>query len=234
MKIATLNIDWAGKAKSKSHFRKIEAFLNAQDFDFLVLTEAINLELKNFEYKYFTEQIPEDVIYEDLDYTKYLNGEKAFRTVVYSKTACKKRYKVADEKTSLALAFETKFGEIILYTTIIGTWFKKQPFAQKELENCIKDCKLISKENKNLCIIGDLNTSFLKNEEDYTISTETSQSLKNLFSELELINVTENLKQNIDHIVIPKALKRNIKGVKVFVEKNVLSDHKGVWVELLR
>ena len=77
-----------------------------------------------------------------------------------------KKYKVIDDKTNLALEFETELGKIVLYTTIIGTWFKKQPFAQKELENCIKDSKLISKENKNLFIIGDLNTSFLKNEED--------------------------------------------------------------------
>lgn len=232
MKIATLNIDWARKAKSKNHYLKIEQFLNAQDFDFLVLTEAIDLKLKNFPYQYFSEQIPENIVYENLNYSECLKGEKAFRTIIYSKIPCVKKYEVADSKTSLALEFETDFGNIVLYATIIGTWFKKQPFAQKELENCIKDSKRISKENKNLFIIGDLNTSFLENERDYAINTKTTESLKDLFSELELVNATENIKQNIDHIVIPKTLA--IKQANVFVEKNLLSDHKGVFLELLR
>lgn len=68
MKIATLNIDWCKKIK----IEKVEEFLNKQDFDFLILTEAIDLKLKNFEFKYFSEQIPENIEYEGLNYSKYL------------------------------------------------------------------------------------------------------------------------------------------------------------------
>jgi hypothetical protein len=42
MKIATLNIDWARK---KNHLKTVE-FLNQFDFDFLILTEAIDLNYK--------------------------------------------------------------------------------------------------------------------------------------------------------------------------------------------
>ncbi len=62
MKIATLNIDWAKKYKSNNHFLKVEQFLNNQEFDFLILTEAINLNLTNFPFKYLSEQIPESIV----------------------------------------------------------------------------------------------------------------------------------------------------------------------------
>lgn len=232
MKIATLNIDWAKKGKTKNHYQKIEAFLNEQDFDFLVITEGIDLNLSNFPYKYFSEQIPENVVYEDLNYSEYLKGEKAFRTIIYSKTECLKKYKVIDDKTNLALEFETELGKIVLYTSIIGTWFKKQPFAQKELENCIADCTKIYKLNQNLFVVGDLNTSFLENETVYTINVETTKSLKSLFQSLKLVNVTKNIKENIDHIIVPKVFEKRIMKSGIFVEKDLLSDHQGVFVEL--
>ena len=49
MKIATLNIDWCKKFKSE----KVEMFLSQQDFDFLILTEALALNLKNYNFCYF-------------------------------------------------------------------------------------------------------------------------------------------------------------------------------------
>ena len=232
MKIATLNIDWAGKAKSKKHYLKIEQFLNNLDLDFLVITEGIHLNFPNFTFKYFSEQMPEDIVFEGLSYSDYLNGEKAFRTIIYSKIECKKWYEVRNVKTNLALEFETELGLIVLYTTIIGTWFKKLPFAKQELENCIADCKEIYKTNQNLFIIGDLNTSFLENEKDFTINEETTESLKALFQDLNLKNATKNITENIDHIIVPKVFEKRISKQGVFVEKNVLSDHKGVFVEL--
>jgi|SRR6218665_1462829 len=228
MKIATLNIDWSRKIKKE----KIEQFFNQQDFDFLILTEAINLNLSNFPFKYFSEQIPENIEYEGLNYSKYLNGKIAFRTIIYSKIPSKSKFPVIDDKTSLALEFETELGDLVIYATIIGTQFKRKPFAQNELENCINDCKRISKINPNLFIIGDLNTSFLDNEKYYCINSQTTEALKSLFENLNLINSTENIEKNIDHIVIPKSLAENITESKVFVEKEILSDHQGVLVSI--
>ncbi len=226
MKIATLNIDWSRKIKKE----KIEQFLDSQDFDFLILTEAINLNLANFDFKYLSEQIPENVEYEGLNYSKYLNGEKAYRTIIYSKIPAKKKFSVKDSNTSLALEFETEFGEFVIYATIIGTQFKKKPFAKNELDNCINDCKKISLINPNLIIAGDLNTSFLEDEKYFTINSETTESLKALCQNLNLVNATENIKENIDHIIIPKSFYKNFTEAKVFVKKDILSDHKGVFV----
>lgn len=232
MKIATLNIDWAKKSKSLNHFKKIEDYLNQYNFDFFILTEVINLNLKNYKFKYTSEQIPENNIYEDLNYSEYLKGEKAFRTIIYSKTKTISKLKVTDNKTSCAFEFETDFGNIIIYATIIGTWFNKQPYAKKELENCINDCEVIYKSNPNLIIVGDLNTSFLENERSYSINKETTESLKKMVEKLKLNNATEKIQKNIDHIIIPKSLEKRIVKSDVFVEKNILSDHQGVYIQL--
>jgi endonuclease/exonuclease/phosphatase family metal-dependent hydrolase len=232
MKFATLNIDWAEKYKSAKHYKKVEQLLDEQEFDFLVLTEAIDLNLSSFNYKYFSDQIPANTIYERLNYTDYLKGETAYRTIIYSKIPCVKRFNVNDDKTSLALEFETYLGNIVIYATIIGTQYKKQPFAKKELENCIEDCEKIFALNQNLIIVGDLNTSFQENEKQFSINFETTESLRDLFESCNLVNTTDKLDKNIDHIIIPKHFQTNLIGNKVFVEKEILSDHKGVVITL--
>ena len=232
MKIATLNIDWAKKYQSKSFSTKIEEYLSEQDFDFLVLTEAVNLELSNYNYQYFSTEIPENIDYEKLSYTQYLKGEKAFRTIIYSKIPCKKIFEIIDDKTSLAVEFTTEFGDIVIYAAIIGTRFKENPFARKELENCLKDCESIAQKNPNMFIIGDLNTSFLEKEKAYSINCETTESLKKLIKNLNLFNATEKIPKNIDHIIIPKKLEKNLIESKIFVEKGNLSDHQGIYIEL--
>jgi exonuclease III len=45
MKIATYNIDWLRNRKLE-----IEKILNETDFDFLILTEAIDINLRNYKY----------------------------------------------------------------------------------------------------------------------------------------------------------------------------------------
>lgn len=225
MKIATLNIDWARKKGTLE-------FLNQFDFDFLILTEAVDLDLKNFPYKYFSYQIPENIVYENLNYSEYLKGEKAFRTVLYSKIPCLKKHQVTDDKTNLALEFETEFGNIIFYCTIIGTWFNRKPFVDNELQNTIQDCKRLHSINENLFIVGDFNTSFKTAEEKFSINSKTTKALTDLFEDINLINATKEITENIDHIVIPKIFINNIFETGTFVDKNILSDHQGVYVSI--
>lgn len=228
MKIGTLNLNWSLQASQET----IEAFLDPQHFDFLILTEAVHLNLHHFPFSYFSEQIPENVVYEDINYSEYLPGAKAFRTIIYSKIPAKRTHNVTDKKTSLALEFETELGDLLIYATIIGTQYRKKPFAKNELENCIIDCRTISDTNPNLLIIGDLNTSFLGDERQFSINSETTASLKSLFKDLNLINATENITQNIDHIIIPNFLAKHLTSTETFVEKDILSDHKGICVSL--
>lgn len=162
MKVATFNIDWA--KKNKNHYLKIESDLKKQTFDFLILTESIDLNLPNYKFKYFSEPISGKQVFEEVNYSGFLQGKSGFRTVIYSQTPCVNSYKTFDPITSLALEFETNYGIIVLYATIIGTQFRKLPYAKTELENCIKDCRKIYTANSNLFIIGDLNTSFQPSE----------------------------------------------------------------------
>lgn len=228
MKIATLNIDWAKKLKHKA----TEAFLSKLDFDILVITEAISLELPNYPYKYLCEPIPENEVYEGLNYTEYLEGETAYRTIVYSKYPCIKQFDVADTKTSLAVEFETDLGSSVIYASIVGTQFRRKPYAQTELNNFITDCQRIYHKNQNLIIVGDLNTSFRENEKQYCINSTTTQALTSLFDSLSLYVPTNALEKNIDHIIIPKSFLNKLVDCDVFVDKNVVSDHQGVYVAL--
>ena len=168
--------------------------------------------------------------FKPITYKLYRFSEKAFRTIIYSKFPSRKKYQVSDNKTSLALEFETEFGDIVIYATIIGTWFNKLPFAKKELENCVTDCENIYKTNQNLLIVGDLNTSFLENEMQYCINKETTKTIENLIDKLSLYNTTKNLKKNIDHIIIPQNLTSKILESNVFVEAGILSDHQGIYI----
>lgn len=226
MKIATLNIDWAKKKKPA----KTAAFLNRFDFDFLILTEAVDLDLDRFPYKYLCCPIPEHTMYENLNYTEYLKGEKAFRTILYSKIPCSKKYPVTDDKTNLALEFETALGNIVFYCTIIGTWFKRQPFADNEFHNTLSDCRRIHTENPKLFIVGDFNTSFKTGEERLSISPGITESLKNLFLDLKLKNITSEIEENIDHIVVPESFADYTIETGIFAEKNMISDHQGIFI----
>lgn len=227
MKIATYNIDWAKKGKFK-----IEEYLNQFDFDFLILTEAIDLNLKNFNYKYFSEEIPTHILYETQNYSKILNHEKGYRTIIYSKIPLSKKHQVIDDKTNIALEFETKMGAIIIYATIIGTLFRQKPFAEIELENCVNDCERIFKTNKKILIIGDFNTSFNKDEKQFGINSEITETLKKMIFNLELFNPTSNIKENIDQIIIPKLFENKLIETKLFIEKDILSDHVGICISL--
>lgn len=228
MKIATLNIDWAKKLKREA----TEAFLSKLHFEKLVITEAISLELPNYLYKYLCEPIPENTVFEGLNYTEYLQGETAYRAIIYSKYPFIKQFDVADSKTSLALEFETDWGNSAIYASIVGTQFRKKPYAQTELNNFIIDCQRIYHKNQNLIIVGDLNTSFRENEKQYSINSKSTHALTTLFDSLGLHVPTNALEKNIDHIVIPKSFNNKMMECDVFVDKDVLSDHKGVFINL--
>lgn len=232
MTIATLNIDWAKKYSSNSHEQKIIATLSTFDFDILVLTEAISINLPNFHYQYFSENLSENKLYEGVNYATYLRGTIAHRVIVYSKFSAIKILPVKDPKTSLALELSTSLGNIILYATIIGTQFRKQPYATVELENCITDCKNLFNQNPNLFIVGDFNTSFLADETSFSINQNTTKQLSALINFLNLQMPTATLRQNIDHIAIPNSFIKNTATAGIFIEKNSISDHQGVYVTI--
>lgn len=233
MTIATLNIDWAKKQRSKTHIHKIEHLLNILDFDILVVTEAVDLNLATYPFVYKSKSLPEGQEYENINYSIYLKGTPANRVTIYSKFQSSKTYRVTDDFTSVCREFETNVGVITIYGTIIGTLFRKPPFAEKELNNCIMDCLRIFQQTKSLCLVGDLNTSFVKTEKNLQINEVTTKLLRDLIKTCNLDLTTGNIKNNIDHIFLHKGLKVKMDVTQdVFVEKNKVSDHQGIVVEI--
>ena len=233
MTIAILNIDWAKKYKSKTHIQRIEECINTLNSDILIVTESVDLNLSIYPFNYKTNTLPKDQGYEELDYSKYLNEESANRVTIYSKYQSVKSFEVSDPYTSICNQFNTDAGNITIYATIIGTWFNKKPYAEKELHNCINDCMRIYNQTNSLCLAGDLNTSFKQNEKHLQISEETTIQLKDLCNFCQLDPTTKDIEKNIDHIFLPKHLTSTLKCVSnIFVEKDVLSDHQGIFIEI--
>ena len=230
MTIATLNIDWAGKSKGKKE--KIETELTRFDFDILILTEAVELDLPAYKFNYKTDALPVQGEYEGVKYGELLNNT-GYRAMIYSKYPSVRSFVVSDAFTSLCCVFETPAGPLTIYATIVGTQFKKSPYAETELNNCIRDCTTISKQADHLCLAGDLNTSFAEGEKYFQISNETTRQLRELCKACGIDLTTAGLEENIDHIFLPAKLKGKItKDPWIFIGKDLLSDHQGVAVDL--
>lgn len=232
MKIATFNINWARVHKSKGHFRKVADFLGDTDFDFLVLTEALELELDGYPFVYKTRPLPLGEHYEEIDYEKHLYGWQPYRTIIYSRRPATALPEVTDSHTSVCAQFNTPEGQIIIYGTIIGTQFRKQPYADKELANCIADCKRIHAEHGPLFLAGDLNTAFGKNERRWQLNGKATESLAALAQDCGMAMATAALERNTDHIFVPTSFAERCNVASgIFIEKGMLSDHAGVVVE---
>ena len=233
MKLSTFNINWGNKQNSSSHIHKIEQALNSLDSDIIIVTESVDLDLPAYDFVYKTKVLPTGEEYEGLVYSKYLNNSSAYRVSIYSKYPSLKSFTVSDEHTSICNQFETSIGTLTIYATIIGTWFKKKPYAEKELRNCINDCTEIFKLSDSLCLIGDLNTSFRQAEKHLQISNETTKSLLDLCYSCNLDLTTSEIENNIDHIFLPKKLKSKLNFTpKIFIRKDELSDHQGILLDI--
>ena len=230
MKIATYNIDWAKKYQNKAHINKIENLLDEIDFDILIITEAIDLNLKNYKFKYATTTLPGT--HENFPYDSYLKNTPANRVIIYSKTEAVAGLAIKDPYTSICKQFTTAVGVLTIYGTIIGTRYKKQPYADIELDNCIKDCLRLNKEVEGLCLAGDLNTCFIKNS-PYIINKKTTEAIIKLANDCNMALTTANIENNIDHIFLPLSIKKEYEPqVSFFAGAEKLSDHTGICVEL--
>lgn len=237
MRILTYNIDWAKKQKSKTHIRKVEELLRSTNADIIVITESVDsLELQDYPFVFKTNQIPVNISYEGINYTEYLNGEIAIRVAIYSKYGCIKSYPVKDATTSICKSFITEIGSVTVYATIIGTRFNVKPYAEQELTNCIADCIHISDLTDDLCIVGDLNTSFIEAEIHHEIKgIKSRKALVKLCEICDVDLTTKEIEQNIDHILVSSKIARSHRiEHKVFIEKDVLSDHKGILIDVFK
>jgi endonuclease/exonuclease/phosphatase family metal-dependent hydrolase len=98
-----------------------------------------------------------------------------------------------------------------------------------DLDLQLLDLEKIAKEG-NLCVGGDFNISFSDN---YYFTKEGRRKLNDLFEKLNLINLTAEIAQNIDHIILSGAFVGDrARSIETWNEDKRLSDHIGVAVEI--
>ena len=217
MKIATWNV--ARPTKNSKRIPEILDHIKNVDADILVLTETNDfLDLGN-SYNCFYSSKPEEDIFKE--------GEK--RIAIYSKYPAIGPIETFRSDTSICINFDTPIRHIAVYGTIIGNTGNKSKDFIIDLNAQLNDFDRIGKTN-NLCICGDLNTSFSDN---YYFTNEGRDKLNKAFETLELLNLTAGIHENIDHIILPKKLIDNKNIVNGKWNKPVdkkLSDHMGVFV----
>lgn len=216
MKIATWNIERPNKATK--HNLAIIDCLEKINADILILTESNEFINFGAKYNYFHSSKLKDTYYKD--------GER--RVSIYSKFSLIRQFETFRDDTSICGQFETPYGELSVYGTVIGIYGNRQKSFAEDLDQQLEDFNRIAKST-NFCIAGDLNMSFSDN---YYYTKEGRQKLNSTFEELGLQNLTANIPQNIDHIILTKTfVGERIINIETWNIDKKLSDHIGVAVE---
>lgn len=221
MKISTWNLERPTKNGKKTP--PILECLKAINADILILTETNDFIDLGAEYtSYHTEIFPGEW---------HKEGDR--QVSIFSKFPIINRLPTFRSDTSICITVDSSFGEVTIYGTVIGNFGNRGDQFQTDLDAQIADWKKIGAEN-NLIIAGDLNISF----SDNTYFTRGGrEKLLAVFKELKMRNMTGQISQNIDHIIMTEAFIQNKKAKIEFWNdtENIttrLSDHKGVYVEL--
>ena len=217
MKIATWNIERPSKSTYKN--QSIIECLTSIDADILILTEANEIINLGERYKYFHTSKLEEPYYKE--------GER--RVSIYTKYNSIEDISTFREDTSMCLNIITPFGDLAVYGTVIGIHGNRSASFMADLDEQLLDFARIAKTN-NFCICGDLNMTFSDN---YYYTKEGRQKLNASFEDLNLINLTANIPENIDHIVLPKTFVGDKQTkIETWNLDKKLSDHIGVAVEI--
>ncbi len=217
MKIATWNIERPNKATK--HNQTIIDCLRKINADILILTETNEIITFGDSYNYFHSSKLEETYYKD--------GER--KVSIYSKFSSIQNFETFRNDTSICVKFNTPLGYLAVYGTVIGIHGNRRESFIADLDKQLADFDKIA-ETENFCIAGDLNMSFSDN---YYFTKEGREKLNTSFEKLNLVNLTANIPENIDHIILTKAFvgdrKRNIETWNL---DKKLSDHIGVAVEI--
>lgn len=219
MKIATWNIQ-------RFMPRNQTAILNAikeQDADILVLTEAFNtIEIAG------CKNIKSKLLPPFIDGQEYKNGE--IRTSIYSKFPIISSHETYNDYTSICVDIETQLGILTVYASIIGIVGNVQPYFNNDLYGQLKDYDKIFPVKENIIVIGDLNTTFSGR---VFPSKVARNSLNAAFDKFNLLNLTIDLDNNVDHIVVSKNIvTSDITPPITWNKEKKISDHIGICVEI--
>ncbi len=218
MKILTWNIE-----RPKSENQSIIDKLVEIDAEIIILTETNSLIKLGKEYKFVATEILES----GFEGIKYKTGEN--RTTIWTKYRIRSQNETFDNFTSVCAEIETPEGLLNVYGTIIGVFGGIGERFKSDLEKQLLDFENLSEE-KLFCIAGDLNVTF--SGRVYP-SHDAKNKLNSAFEKLKLKNLTSEIENNVDHIVLSKSLieNRNVK-IETWNHDKKLSDHIGICITI--
>jgi endonuclease/exonuclease/phosphatase family metal-dependent hydrolase len=217
MKIATWNLERPNKSTYKN--QSIIDCLTKIDADILILTETNEIINLGNTYNYFHTSKLEEPYYKE--------GER--RVSIYTKYNSIEVINTFRDDTSICIKLETPIGDLAVYGTVIGIHGNRRESFVADLNEQLIDFTRIAKSN-NFCICGDLNMTFSDN---YYYTKEGRQKLNTSFEVLNLINLTANIPENIDHIVLTKTfIGDRLTKIETWNLDKKFSDHIGVAVEI--
>lgn len=218
MKIATWNLERPTRTSKK--LSSIVEILKELDPDIVILTETNDvIDLGQAYHSFHTASLPIGF---------YKEGER--RVSVFTKFPFLNFHNTFRNDTSVCVELKTDFGNLIVYGTVIGIYGNRRADFIADLDQQLVDFDNIAAGN-NFCLAGDLNMSFGCN----TYYTEEGRGkLNDAFERSNLINLTANIPENIDHIVVSKSFLggTNISPPYVWNPNKDLSDHIGVCVTI--
>ena len=216
MKILTWNLERPKKAN-----QDILEKLAELDADILILTETNSAINPGEKYSFVSTKSLE----KGFDGIDYKIGEN--RTTIWSKYQIKSEIKTYDDFTSVCVEIETEFGLLKVYGTIIGVFGGIDERFKSDLQNQIKDFENLG---KSFCVAGDFNVTF--SGRAYP-SHDARNKLNAIFEKLELKNLTSEIENNVDHIVLSREFLSNKKcEIEIWNEDKRLSDHIGICVSI--
>ena len=218
MKILTWNLE-----RPKKSNPLILQKLKDLDADILILTET-NIAINPGS---LYSSVSTEILESDFEGINYSSGEN--RTSIWSKYKIRDQFKTYDNFTSVCVEVEVADKILNVYGTIMGVFGGKGECFKRDLESQLLDFEKFS-AGKLFCICGDFNVMF--SGFAYP-SHEARNKLNSLFEKLDLINLTSEIENNVDHIVISKNFisEKKIK-IETWNENKNLSDHIGVCVTI--
>jgi endonuclease/exonuclease/phosphatase family metal-dependent hydrolase len=160
----------------------------------------------------------------------YKDGER--RVSIYSKYRILEHLKVKNPLTTACALLQTPFGNLAVFGCIIGIHGIRDDF-DKDLQDQIEDLSRFAAEGHKICYTGDFNLSFC---DSYYTKKSARDQLNKIFLTLKMKNLTAEIPQMIDHIVISESFFSEVAiPPKLWNEersKGKLSDHKGVMVTI--
>jgi endonuclease/exonuclease/phosphatase family metal-dependent hydrolase len=163
-------------------------------------------------------------------------------TAIWSRYGIRQAVKTFEIDTAVCAEIETPLGLMLVYGTILTYADDKGP--NNKSKKWVEHQKAIADHNRDwtriaavfpqhtLCIAGDFNTSFCDN---YYAAEGNRNDLLAVFQTLGMRNLTAEVEQNIDHIVMSHSMiKASPFVVTTWNQDKKLSDHIGVCVEITR